>query len=160
MIKRLLLAGVFAAAGPALAWAEPSCKFTEADIRSVKVPEQFRADYLRKLESDCEIGKLQPLLIEIGLAVLHDVKELEMRPRGQIEAWAEPLRRLHGPGNEGYGPLFERLDRIRGMVRPGALSNEEEVRRGNVGRRLIQLAVSGRVTKREYDSLLRRLQGN
>jgi hypothetical protein len=159
MINQLLLAGVLAAICPASAWAEASCRFTEADIRSVRMPEQFRADYLRKLESDCEIGKLQPLLIEIGLAVLHDVKELELRPRGQIEEWAEPLRRLHG-NNEGYGRLLERLDRIRGMVRPGALADEEEVRRGNVGRRLIQLAVSGRITQREYDSLMKRLRGN
>jgi hypothetical protein len=159
MINRLLIAGLLAAACPVSVWAEASCKFTDADIASVRMPEQFRADYLRTLESQCEIGRLQPLLIEIGLAVLRDIKDLELRPRGQIEEWAEPLRQLHG-NNEGYRQLRERLDRIRGMVRPGPASDEEEIRHGSVGRRLIQLAVSGRITQREYDSLVRRLQGN
>jgi hypothetical protein len=156
MIDRLLLAGVLVAAGPALAFAEASCKFAG----SVWVSEEaVRPEVLRKVESNCEIGKLQPLLIEIGLTVLQDIKDLEKRPRGTLEEWAQPLLQLHG-NNEGYGRLVERLDRIRGIVRPGPLSDEEEVRQGNVARRLIQLAVTGRVTKHEYDSLMRRLQGN
>jgi hypothetical protein len=159
MINRLLIAGLLAAACPASVWAEASCKFTDADIASVRMPEQFRSDYLRTLESQCEIGKLQPLLIEIGLAVLRDIKDLELRPRGQIGEWAESLRRLHGERDEGYRRILERLDRIRGMVRPTA-SDEEEVRQGNVGRRLIQLAISGRITRQEYESLVRRLQGD
>jgi hypothetical protein len=156
MIKRLLLSGMLAAACPALASAEASCKFTGSVIVSV---EALHAEVLRALESQCEIGKLQPLLIEIGLAVLRDIKDLELRPRGQIGEWAESLRRLHGERDEGYRRILERLDRIRGMVRPTA-SDEEEVRQGNVGRRLIQLAISGRITRQEYESLVRRLQGD
>jgi hypothetical protein len=157
MIKRLLLSGMLAAACPALASAEASCKFTGSVIVSV---EALHAEVLRALESQCEIGKLQPLLIEIGIAVLRDIKDLELRPRGQIEEWAEPLRRLHGDRDEVYRRILERFDRIRGMVRPATASDEEEVRQGNVGRRLIQLAVSGRITRQEYESLVRRLQGD
>jgi hypothetical protein len=157
MIKRLLLAGMLAAACPASASAEASCKFTGSVIVS---EEALRPEVLRALEARCEIDKLQPPLIEIGLVVLQEIKDLELRPRGQIEDWAEPLRRLHGDRDEVYRRIRERLDRIRGMVRPATASDEEEVRQGNVGRRLIQLAISGRVTRQEYESLLRRLLGN
>ena len=160
MIRRFLLAGVLLAAGLVAALAETSCKLTEADVGLTRLTDAFRADYLRKLESDCEIGKLQPILIEIGLAVLHEIKELEKRPQRQIEEWAQPLRRLHGWRHQGFGPLIERLERPHGGARPAAHSDEQEVRQGIVGRRLIQLAVTDRVTKHEYDSLVRRLLGN
>jgi hypothetical protein len=161
MIRRLLLAGMLVAAGPAWAFAETSCKLTEADVGLTQVPAAFRADFLRKLESDCEIGRLQPVLIQIGVAVLSDIMELEKRPRGRIEEWAIPLRRLHGASMDGYRPLQERMDRVHGVVRPPApASDEQEVRQGNVARRLIHLAVTGRITKQEYDRLARRLQGN
>jgi len=160
MIIRLLLATMFAAAGPVFATAEASCKFNESDVQFTKVPERFRADYVRELESRCEIGKLQPPLIEIGLAVLQDVKELETRAPARIEAWAEPLDRLHGRSPGPYGALRERVVRLQGMNHLAPSRDVQEVRDGNVARRLVQLAVSGRVTKQEYDSLVRRLQGN
>jgi hypothetical protein len=158
MINRALLAGVFAAASPTLVWAESSCKFTGSVVISGISGEGVHAGVLRALEARCEIDRLRPPLIEVGLAVLQDIKELETHPQRPIETWAEPLRQLHGPSRSGYEALYERLDRIAGISCP--TSDDEEVQRGNVGRRLNELAISGRVTKQEYDSLVRRLQGN
>src|SRR5262245_45913783 len=61
MITRLLLSGMLATVGPAVALAETPCKLTEANVGVMQVPEAFREDFLRKLEADCEIGKLQPV---------------------------------------------------------------------------------------------------
>jgi hypothetical protein len=100
MIKRLLLAGMLAAGCAAHAWADASCTFTEAELNlSPRLPEEFRAELVRTSEARCEIEKLRPPLIEIGVAVLKDIRELERRPRGSLGEWAEPLHRRHGPSS-------------------------------------------------------------
>jgi hypothetical protein len=161
MFKRLLLAGMLATGCAAHAWAEPSCTVTEADLNlSPRLPEDFRAELVRTSEARCEIEKLRPPLIEIGIAVLKDIRELERRPQGSLSEWAEPLHRRHGPSSNSYAGFLAAVERSRNAAVPAMSADEREVRQGNVGRRLIGLAITGRIAKQEYDSLVRRLLGN
>jgi hypothetical protein len=52
------------------------------------------------------------------------------------------------------------VERSKNAAIPAMSADEREVRQGNVARRLIGLAITGRITKQEYDSLVRRLLGN
>src|SRR5262245_22643405 len=59
------------------------------------VPESHRADYLRMIEVERELQSLQPLFKQVGLTILQDLKELEQRPEGRRDEWAEALRRRY-----------------------------------------------------------------
>jgi hypothetical protein len=86
-----------------------------------------------------------------AIVVLQDIKELEKRPQGSPEDWAEAMRRRQGSSG------------IR-LIQKGALDrwspDEREAHTGGVERRLQNLATTGRVTKDEYDQLAKRLQRN
>lgn len=100
---------------------------------------------------------LRPPLIQIGVAVLQDIKELEQRPATNPGEWVEAVRQRYRACISMTMPLQERTV---GRVTAPSSPDEVEVRRGMVQRRLIRLALTGRVTKAEFDSLARRLQGN
>jgi hypothetical protein len=97
---------------------------------------------------------LRPPLIQIGVAVLQDIRELELRPPASPDNWVLAVRSRYRACVSG------RLgEEVRGRS-PSASTDELEVRNGSVQRRLIRLALTGRVTKAEFDSLAKRLQGN
>jgi hypothetical protein len=84
--------------------------------------------------------------VERAAQVLQEVHELEQRPAVPAPAWAKPLR---GRGAT-FGPAFE----------PGKLESMSAdvgaVETGELDRRLKQLALTGRVTEREYRALIER----
>jgi hypothetical protein len=83
-----------------------------------------------------------------AVAVLEELKALDQRPEAKPGEWAEPLRRT-----ELAGPL-----RVMRLGSDEGLSDaEKEVRNGGVRRKLTQLAVSGRISKAEYDAFLTKL---
>jgi hypothetical protein len=100
--------------------------------------------------------RLRPPLIQIGVAVLQDIKELEQRPEAQPEAWVDAVRQQY---RKCIGLVIRSAERMAG--RDTAFSADElAVRNGLVERRLVRLALTGRVSKTEFDSLAKRLQGN
>jgi hypothetical protein len=106
------------------------------------------------------IQELQPLFPHIGLAVLQDIKELENRPEGTRDEWAQALRRRYGSLFDRRRALLSLSDEVVGRGGSHLSGDEWEVRTGGVQRRLIGLAITGRISKAEYDTFVRRLQGN
>jgi hypothetical protein len=117
---------------------------------------QFDSQFIREMDDiGDELQRLQPLLREMGVALLQELKELEQRPSGPLDEWAEALRRRYTSWAGILGAM-----RIRDAATLKGLSRDErEVQLGNVQKRLIALATSGRISKREYDHFVRRLQG-
>jgi hypothetical protein len=83
-----------------------------------------------------------------GVALLEELRALGQRPEAKPEEWAEPLRRtnLAGP-----------LSVIRLGSDEGLSDAEKEVRNGGLRRKLTQLAITGRISKAEYDAFLTKL---
>jgi hypothetical protein len=124
------------------------------------VPEEFRADYLTMVEVRRELNELQPLFPHLGVLILQELKELEKRPEGSRGFWAEPMRRRHTSrgGILGSTTITQSVggrDRFEGLT-----SDEREVQAGGVQKRLIRLAITGRITEQEYNTFVRRIQVN
>ena len=109
------------------------------------------------IEVERELQSLQPLFNHIGVAILQEIKQLEKRPEGQLDQWAEALHRKYtSPGGiAGAHRLVLGGDHWRRMS-----ANEREVYAGRVQIRLINLATTGRISREEFDDFVRRLQGN
>jgi hypothetical protein len=100
--------------------------------------------------------RLRPPLIQIGVAVLQDIKELEQRPEGPPDQWVDAVRQQY---RHCIGLVMRLSEQAGGRDRTGS-PDEVAVRNGLVERRLVRLALTGRVSKTEFDSLAKRLQGN
>jgi hypothetical protein len=83
--------------------------------------------------------------VERTVQLLHEVKELGQRPEATPEAWAVPLR--------SRGPIFGGVDarELKSMS-----TDVRAVESGEVERRLIDLALTGRVSEQEYRVLMGR----
>jgi hypothetical protein len=113
-----------------------------------------------------------------ALAVLQDIKALEQRPEGMPAGWTERLRRRALPNDTDLPERFRSVARramdyppsitlsFRGPVaimeslsspRSQMSEDERDVRSGRLRVRLTRLAVSGRISKEEYDALSTRL---
>jgi hypothetical protein len=96
---------------------------------------------------DREQSSRRRLAEEVSL--LEELRALDRRPEANPGEWAEPLRRkdLAGP--------------LRLVARSGtdeSLSEaEKEVQNGGVRRILVQLAITGRISREEYDAFLAKL---
>jgi hypothetical protein len=77
-----------------------------------------------------------------AVQVLQKIKELELRPAVDAEAWAKPLR-----DQRIFGRAFEpdEIERMSPDVRA--------VETGEMRQRLRQLALTGRVTEQQYRAL-------
>jgi len=115
--------------------------------------------------------------IDGGIVLLQDIKEFEKRPDDRTPDWAERLRpRPPAAGDDVAGPLRS-LDRSRTGAYPSIVlayrnppgttppkienqmaADEREVRSGGLRKRLDRLAISGRISKEEYDDLSARLR--
>ena len=100
--------------------------------------------------------RLRPPLIQIGLAVLQDIKELEQRPAAEPDPWVDAVRQQY---RKCIGLAMQFSQQVAGRERTSS-PDELAVRNGLVERRLVRLALTGRVSKAEFDSLAKRLQGN
>jgi hypothetical protein len=86
---------------------------------------------------------------EVRLAVLREIKTLELRPEGTMPEWARPIGTSRGRGGTGWTTLI-------------SVSNDEtaeELEARAVGPRLEKLAKSGKITKEEYERLNQSLKG-
>jgi hypothetical protein len=91
--------------------------------------------------------------------VLEDIKEYERRPEGTTGEWAEPIRRWYRIS--GHCPaLMAAMSPEEREARERMSEDELAVRSGAWRERLIKLAITGRITKEEFESLVNRLQGN
>jgi hypothetical protein len=83
-----------------------------------------------------------------GVALLEELRALDDRPEAKPGEWAEPLRQtsLAGP-----------MRVIRLGSDEGLSDAEKEVRNGGLRRKLTQLAVTGRISKEEYDAFRAKL---
>jgi hypothetical protein len=101
----------------------------------------------------------RPLFPHFGLAVLQDIKQLERRPEGPPGEWVQPLLRWQTWAARWPAPVAA-YEVIQGREGSPLSEDEREVRRGGVQRRLIDLAITGRIAKEEYDGLVKRLRGD
>jgi hypothetical protein len=125
----------------------------------LRPPARIRAEIAETEEIRRELYLLQPAYTRIGVAILQDIKRLEQRPEGPLDPWAEALR----------GRYTTRVGMVRSILveaavderypLPGLTEDETTVQMGGVQRRLIQLAITGRISEQEYESFVRRLQG-
>jgi hypothetical protein len=124
------------------------------------VPENERDLYLATDEIRRELQSLQPLFTRLGLEILRDLKELETRPQGSVGEWAEAMHQRYTSltGIMASAVVIETIGGRDGLE--GMSSDEKEVRLGGVQKRLIHLAITGRITREEYEGFVRRLQGN
>ena len=100
--------------------------------------------------------RLRPPLIQIGVAVLQDIKDLEQRPATMPDDWVEAVRQQYRRCIDPTGRFSYQIgDRDRTYS-----PDEQAVRNGQVERRLVRLALTGRISQAECDSLATRLQGN
>jgi hypothetical protein len=120
------------------------------------VPEHRRAEYQKMVAIKRELVCSPALFPHQAQLVLQDVKILEGRPENNPGEWAEAL-----------GPLFPPALPDRLLSPDGFLSTlrdmgipEDELRNLSVQKRLINLAVTGRITKQEFERLVERLRGN
>jgi hypothetical protein len=124
------------------------------------VPEDRREFYLATEEARRERDSLQPLFTRLGVRILQELKELEQRPEGTLGEWAQGLYRRH-TSPAGIAASVRVLEVIGGHDPfEGRTPDEREVLLGHVPSRLIHLAITGRITKEEYDSFVGRLRGN
>jgi len=154
-INRSLLGAAVLVACAAPSWGEAS-----EDLRmSPRAPRFSRASCQEAHEASRAVPRLQPAFPHFWAAILDDVKELEQRPEGTSGEWAEPIRHwLEIAGDcrpPVAAPTFEQRQAWE------RLSGDERARRGGgMQRRLFNLAITGRITKVEFDRLLNRLHGN
>jgi hypothetical protein len=125
----------------------------------MRPPWLIRAELAETEEIRRELYLLQPAYTRLGVAILQDIKRLEQRPAGPLARWAEALRRRYtSRAGMVVGVLAEARPGGRGQAQ-GLTDDETTVRRGGVQRRLIQLAITGRISEPEYESVVQRLQG-
>jgi hypothetical protein len=124
------------------------------------VSEDQREFYLATEEARRELDSLQPLFTRLGVQILQELKELDQRPEGALGEWAQALHRRHTSlAGMTAGIVLREVIGGRDPLE-GRTPDEREVLLGNVPRRLIHLTITGRMTKEEYDSFVRRLRGN
>jgi hypothetical protein len=173
-MKRSTVAALLVLSGSVAGWAETLGR-QQDDVLAL-IPEPLRSDYLEQQQVERELQMLRPLFPHFGVAILQEVRELEQRPEGRAAAWAGPLSRWYRsrPLLSEFRPekaarmvtiTIEPSNRSRTEPRlterqPRMSDDEREVRSGGLTRRLINLAITGRITKDEYDGLVKRLQGN
>jgi|GraSoiStandDraft_4_1057263.scaffolds.fasta_scaffold1075800_2 hypothetical protein len=122
-------------------------------------PPRARATCKEVHEAGRAVPRLQALFPHLWAAVLDDVKEFELRPEGIPGEWVEPIRRWSRIAGDCAPPVAAiSLEQRQAWER---LSGDERaLRGGGMQRRLINLAITGRVTKVEFDRLVDRLEGN
>jgi hypothetical protein len=137
------------------AWGQSAPWQPGEDLKTpFRAPEHRRASCQEVAEARRHVPTLSgPIFFpHLGLAVLEDIKEFELRPEDTPGEWAVPLRRWYEMRNDCPVPMappaWERMS-----------EDERELRSSGLARRLIELAITGRITKREFDGLVRRLQG-
>jgi hypothetical protein len=163
ILQRLTLVALFVAACPAAGWAQVDATFSGTRAIEVlqvpsSIPEHRRAEYLTMLELLRDLRR-PPLFPHQALSILQDVKVLENRPEGRPSEWAEPL----GPRLAEPLGLIDRLGPARAalvLATRNLTPDEFEVRSGAVERKLINLAVTGRITKEEFEGFVMRWRGN
>jgi hypothetical protein len=84
-----------------------------------------------------------------GVALLEELRALDQRPEAKPGEWAEPLRRT---GLAGPLRVVTRLGSDEGLSEA-----EKEVRNGGLRRKLTQLAITGRISREEYDAFRTKL---
>ena len=132
----------------------------EAQVDQSQPSEKFAKHLAIQAEIQRELLELQPMLLHLGLQILQELRELERRPEASPGAWAEAIRRRHtfDGGRLRATPIDVVL---RGVGPPESLSADEKiVWSGGVQRLLIHLAITGRVSEREFNSFVQRLHGN
>jgi hypothetical protein len=99
----------------------------------------------RRTETEQDRRRAHREWVERTVQLLHEVKELGQRPEATPEAWAVPLR--------SRGPIFGGVDarELKSMS-----TDVRAVESGEVERRLIDLALTGRVSEQEYRVLMGR----
>ena len=170
MPKRAALAAVFllvcisAIAAPADSWRDEDAKFLERLHRPSKipswVPEDQRDFYLATEDISRELRDMRPLFTRLGVDILQEIKQLEQRPEGGLGEWAAAMHRRFTSW-AGIAATIVLIQSIGGRDGTEGMSpDEREVHLGGVQMRLVKLAITGRITKEEYDGLVKRLQGN
>jgi hypothetical protein len=128
--------------------------WTEHDLWRLSEPQ--RAVLRAQIDAERELSVFQQIFVEHGIAILRELRTLERRPEGPLDGWAQLLRAK-------YGHLARRgVDLVLqvGTSRPAGMSADEvEVRRGGVQKLLTRLAITGRISRAEYESFVRELQG-
>jgi hypothetical protein len=120
---------------------------------------RVRATCRKVHEAARAVPRLQALFPHLWAAILDDVKEFERRPEGARGEWVEPIR--HWLEIAGDCPTARAAITPEQRQAWERLSEVERARRGGgMQRRLINLAITGRVTKVEFDRLVDRLEGN
>jgi hypothetical protein len=119
------------------------------------VPESQRDFYLATDEIRRELQGQQPLFTPLGLEILRDLKELETRPEGNVGEWAVAMRQRY----TSLAGITATAVAIEGDGLQGRSPDEREVHLGGVQKRLINLAITGRSTRHDYEGFVSRLQG-
>jgi hypothetical protein len=105
-----------------------------------------------RTENEVDRQRARARLLQRGVQVLQVIKGMETRADGRLEEWTEAIRkRRQLPSGEVRFHGKDALNRL--------TPDEREVTTGVARRRLDQLALTGRVTKEEYDSLSLKLEG-
>ncbi len=129
-------------------WSSLALAQTRENAQPAEVP-------LRKAER--ELTALQPLFVEQGVSLLHELRDLQhTRPEGPLEPWARELRVKYGYLAR---PGIDIVLLVTGADTGPMSTDEAEVRRGGVQKLLTRLAITGRLSRAEYDSFVRDLQG-
>jgi hypothetical protein len=141
-------------------WGQPPDWLTDVGPgMSFSGPERARFSCAELAEARRGLPSLQPLFPHLGAAVLEDVKEFERRPESAIGDWAEPLRRWYRLSDQCPAPKAAMTPQQQ-QAWDRMSENERALRSGGLQRRLINLAVTGRITEEEFHRLVNRLQGN
>jgi hypothetical protein len=122
-------------------------------------PARARATCKEVHEAGRAVPRLEALFPHLWAAILDDIKQLEQRPEGTRGEWAEPIRRWIEIAGDCAAPVAApTLEQRQAWER---LSEDDRARRGGgMSRRIFNLALTGRVTKVEFDRLVHRLHGN
>jgi hypothetical protein len=151
-LKRWSFMAVILVACALPAWGQSIGRHPNEDSR-IWVPERRAAPCQEVWETRRHVPSLAPLFPHLGLAVLQDIKELEQRPEDIPGEWAVPLRRWYELRNHCAPPTAP-------LARERMSEDERALRSGDIQRRLIVLAITGRISKQEFDGLVKRLQGD
>jgi hypothetical protein len=103
-----------------------------------------------RTETSADRMKAARKALEVKLAVLREIKVLELRPETAMPEWARSTGKASGRVGSGWTTFI-------------ALSGDEtkeQLEARDVGPRLEKLARSGKIAKEEYDRLNQRLKGN
>jgi hypothetical protein len=159
-INRWLIASALLLACAAPGFCQDAAWQPGEDLRFFPpAPPRVRVTCKEVHEAGRGVPRLEALFPHLWAAILDDIKELERRPEGTRSEWAEPIRYWVEIAGDCPTPVAAITPEQRQAW--GRLSEDERARRGGgMQRRLINLAITGRVTKVEFDRLVDRLQGN